>query len=97
MIYVSILMESKENPQVNAIVELAQQMFGNYVGVSNFQDKPYYDLHDPWGGILAAVAFRLRSTYHMTLQATPDQLIFGRDMVLNVQHLTARLDCDQST
>jgi hypothetical protein len=36
-----------------------------------------------------AVAFALRSTYHTTLvQATPGQLVFGRDMVLNVQHLT---------
>jgi hypothetical protein len=34
-----------------------------------------------------AVAFALRSTYHMTLQAMPGQLVFGRDMVLNVQHL----------
>ncbi len=25
---------------------------------------------------------------HMTLQAMPGQLVFGRDMVLNVQHLT---------
>jgi hypothetical protein len=35
-----------------------------------------------------AVAFGLRSTYHTTLQAMPGQLVFGRDMVLNVQHLT---------
>ncbi len=35
-----------------------------------------------------AIAFALRSMYHMTLQAMPGQLIFGRDMVLNVQHLT---------
>jgi hypothetical protein len=35
-----------------------------------------------------AVAFALRSTYHTTLQAMPGQLVFGRDMVLNVQHLT---------
>jgi hypothetical protein len=35
-----------------------------------------------------AIEFALRSTYHTTLQAMPGQLIFGRDMVLNVQHLT---------
>ena len=53
------------------------------------QDKPYYDLDDPWGGILTAIAFALRSMYHTTLQAMPGQeLVFGRDMVLNVQHLT---------
>jgi hypothetical protein len=26
--------------------------------------------------------------YHTTLQAMPGQLVFGRDMVLNIQHLT---------
>jgi hypothetical protein len=61
---------------------------GNLIRSFQLQDKPYYDLDDPWGGILVAVAFVLRSMYHMTLQATSGQLIFGRDMVLNVQHLT---------
>jgi hypothetical protein len=59
----------------------------NKIRSFQLQDKPYYDPDDPWGGILAAVAFALRSTYHTTLQAMPGQLIFGRDMVLNV-HLT---------
>ena len=63
-------------------------MLGNLIRSFQLQDKPYYDPDDPWGGILVAVAFALRSTYHMTLQAMPGQLIFGRDMVLNVQHLT---------
>jgi hypothetical protein len=70
------------------IVERAHQMLGNLIRSFQLQDKPYYDPDDPWGGILAAVAFALRSTYHMTLQVTPGQLVFGRDMVLNVQHLT---------
>ena len=29
--------------------------------------------------------FAIRSTYHTTLQATPAQLVFGRDAILNVQ------------
>jgi hypothetical protein len=63
-------------------------MLGNLIRSFQLQDKLYYDPEDPWGGILMAVAFALRSTYHTTLQATPGQLIFGRNMVLNVQHLT---------
>jgi hypothetical protein len=50
-------------------------MLGNLIRSFQLQDKPYYDLDDPCGGILAAIAFALRSTYHMTLQATPGQLI----------------------
>jgi hypothetical protein len=63
-------------------------MLGNLIRSFQLQEEPYYDLDDPWGGILVAVAFALRSTYHITLQAMPGQLIFGRDMVFNVQHLT---------
>jgi hypothetical protein len=29
--------------------------------------------------------FAVRATYHATLQATPSQLVFGRDAILNVQ------------
>jgi hypothetical protein len=39
-------------------------------------------------GILTAVVFALCSTYHTTLRAMPGQLVFGRDMILNVQHIT---------
>ncbi len=77
-----------QNLQANVIVERAHQMLGNLIRSFQLQDKPYYDLDDPWGGILVAIAFALRSTYLTTLQAMPGQLIFGRDMVLNVQHLT---------
>jgi hypothetical protein len=79
---------STQNLQANAIVERAHQTLGNLIRSFQLEDKPYYDPDDPWGGILVSVAFALRSTYHMTLQATPGQLIFGRDMVLNIQHLT---------
>ncbi len=40
---------------------------------------------DSWAGILSAAMFALRATYHTTLQATPAQLVFGRDAVLNVK------------
>ena len=37
------------------------------------------DADDPWSGILSAVA--VRSIFHTTLQATPGQLVFGRDII----------------
>jgi hypothetical protein len=43
------------------------------------------DEDDPWEGILAATMFAIRATYHTTLQATPSQLVFGQDAILNVQ------------
>jgi hypothetical protein len=68
-----MITESKEkwsqtwNLQANAIVEHVHQTLGNLIMSFQLQDKPYYDPDDPWGGILMAVAFVLRSTYHMTL------------------------------
>jgi hypothetical protein len=66
-----------QNPQANAIVERAHQTLGNLIRRFQLQDKPYYDPGNPWGGILTAIAFALRSTYHTTLQAMPGQLVFG--------------------
>ena len=43
----------------------------------------YLEYYDPWSSILAATDFSVQITYHTTLQATPVQLIFGRDMILN--------------
>jgi hypothetical protein len=36
-----------------------------------------FDDLDPWGEILASVAWAIHSTYHTTLDATPGQLVFG--------------------
>jgi len=42
------------------------------------------DEENPWDGILAAVMFAMRATFHTTLKATPMQLVFGRDALLNI-------------
>src|SRR5687767_12351299 len=47
----------------------------------------YLDEDDPWRRILSATAFAVRSTYHTTLKKTPGQLVFGRDMIFNIQHV----------
>ena len=39
---------------------------------------------EPWDNILSSVAWATRSTYHTTLEATPGQLVFGRDMLLPI-------------
>ena len=73
------------NPQANAIVERIHQVIGNIIRTFELQDN-YLDEDNPWKGILSATAFAVRSTYHMTLQKTPGQLVFGRDMIFNVKH-----------
>jgi hypothetical protein len=42
------------------------------------------DEKDPWGSFLSSAAYAIHSTLHTTLKATPVQLVFGRDLVLNI-------------
>ena len=73
------------NPQVNSIVERVHQTLGNMIRTFSVQDMEL-DEDDPWSGILSAIAFSIRATVHTTLQASPMQLVFGRDTIVNIIH-----------
>jgi hypothetical protein len=73
------------NPQANAIVEQVHQGIGNIIRTFELENN-YLDDNDPWKGILCATAFSVQSTFYTTLQNTPGQLVFGRDMILNIKH-----------
>jgi transposase InsO family protein len=73
------------NPQANAIIERVHQTIGNIIRTFNVQAM---DTKDPWSGILAATMFAVRATFHTTLQASPMQLVFGRDAILNINYIT---------
>ena len=77
---------STQNPQANSVMERTHQTLANIIRTLEVQDNPYLDENDPWSGILMAAVFALHLTYHTTLQAMPGQLVFGRDMILNIQH-----------
>ncbi len=72
------------NPQANAIVERVHQTIGNMIRTFELHERDI-DEDDPWSGVLAAVMYAVRATYHTTTQATPMQLVFGRDALLNIQ------------
>jgi hypothetical protein len=73
------------NPQANAIVERVHQVIGSIIHTFELENNCLDD-NDPWKGILSATAFAVQSTFQTTLQNTPGQLVFGRDMILNVKH-----------
>jgi NADH:ubiquinone oxidoreductase subunit len=73
------------NPQANAVIERIHQTIANMIRTFEVQDEPHLDPDNPWAGILAATMFAVQATYHTTLQATPAQLVFGRDAILNIQ------------
>ena len=70
------------NPQANAIIERIHQTIGNTLRTFELQET---EDEDPWAGVLSAVMFAVRATYHTTTQATPAQLVFGRDAILNTR------------
>src|SRR5688500_15805739 len=74
------------NPQANGIVERIHQVIANMVRTYELETN-YLDEDNPWKGILSATAFAVRSTYHTTLKKMPGQLVFGRDMIFNIQHV----------
>ena len=72
------------NPQSDAIIERIHKTIGNIIrtfDVSNIVTN------NPWSGILAANMFAVPATDHTPLQASPMQLVFGRDAILNVEHV----------
>ena len=70
------------NPQGNSVLERIHQTLGNIIRSFRVNEIPV-DEEDPWSGILASTMFATRATVHTTLQATPSQLVFGCDAILN--------------
>ena len=74
------------NPQEGATIERIYQVLGNILRTYNLQEA-YVDDSDPWMGILAAADFVVKSTYHRTKQKSPGQFVFGRYMILPINHI----------
>ena len=73
---------TKRNPQANFRKERIHQIIGNMIRTFEAQ-KALLDEEDPWAGMLIAVMFATQAIYHNTLKATPIQLVFRQDAVLN--------------
>ena len=50
----------------------------------NVRGKNDLDDHFGWQGILSAIRHAINSLVHTTTRATPTQLVFGRDALLNI-------------
>ena len=71
------------NPQSNGIIERVHQVLGNALRSFELEERELDEI-EPWASFLAAASYAIRSTYHTTLEATPAQLVYGRDMLLPV-------------
>ena len=71
------------NLQANTIVERVHQTIGNIIPTFEIQQMDL-DNEKPWEGILSSTMFVIRSMVHTTTQHTPSQLVFGRDVIINI-------------
>ena len=77
-----------KNPQSNAFVERIHGVIAESLRAMKLHTLPHDDTTN--NAILQAIAWGLRSTYHTSLQATPGQFAFGRDMIINSTYLANR-------
>ena len=73
-----------KNPQSNAPVERIHQVIGNMF-ITQDLDNQVLDLIDPWGPTLNAISWAIRASHHSTLDYTPCQAVFQRDMIFNIK------------
>jgi hypothetical protein len=76
------------HPQANAIIERVHKVVNDMLGSFDLENN-HVNLEEdnPFDYFLQSTAWlpwAIRSTYHTTIQATPCQLIFGRDMIQNI-------------
>ena len=61
-----------------------------FVPVPPLLKNNYLDEDDPWAGILSATDFLAQIAYCIMLQATPVELVFGWDMIVNTPFIDER-------
>ena len=74
------------HPQSNSPVERIHQVLTHMFLTKNLKNQ-IFDHINPFGEILASVAWAVRASYNSTTNATPAQLVFGRDMIFNLRTL----------
>ena len=74
---------SVRNPQANTIVERVHLTIGIIICTFKIQ-QINQDYEKPWEGILSSNIFTTQTTVHTTTEHTSSQLVFGRDMILNI-------------
>ena len=72
-------------------MERVHQTLGNMIRTYELEELEW-DCDDPWSRILSNCAWAIRSTAHTIMEATPGQLVFGRDMLFDLSFKTKLRD-----
>jgi len=74
---------TSRNPQSNSMIERCHKTLHNMIRSAQTMDKRDLDKFFGFQGVLAACRKAMNSTVHTTSRATPTQLVFGHDAMLN--------------
>jgi len=74
---------ASRNPQANSMIERCHKTLHNMICSAQIKDGRDLDSFLGFKGVLAACRKAMNSTEHATARATPTQLVFGRDTMLN--------------
>jgi len=74
---------ASRNPQSNSTIERCHKALHNMIRSAQIADRRDSDEFFGFQGVLAACRKAVNSTVHTTSRATPTQLVFGHDAMLN--------------
>jgi transposase InsO family protein len=74
---------TSQYPQTNAIIERVHKVVNNMLRSFDLEQENLEE-DNLFEYFLQSTAWDVRRTNHTTLQATPCQLVFGRDMIHNI-------------
>ena len=72
------------NPQANSMVKRIRQVIGHMMRTRNIRGSKDLDKDFGWSRVLAAVRHAVNSTVHTSNRATPTQLVFNSNAMLNI-------------
>ena len=76
-------MHHYKNPQANAILERIHQVVSSMLK-TKYLANVKFDAVVLWGDIFTYIVYAVRCSYHSTLQYIHVQLVFGWDMLLDI-------------
>ena len=72
-----------KNSQANAIIDRIHQVASSMLNTKDLVNVTF-EAVAPWSNILASIVYAVWWSYNSTLQATPVKLVFGRDMIVDI-------------